>query len=149
MPYRFPYFPLPFVFGQCHACISLRVCVCARERQSNTPCPNLNATNRRCYDPPETMKRGVKSKMVTSGQCGSFFFFRFKRNGMEKRSEMCLSSEELGPRANVWLEVGWRKVKIRGQYSSFGTAAMSREQAGLCLGLGVPQIMVTTVACES
>src|SRR5271154_5540832 len=122
MPYRFPYFPLPFVFGQCHACISLRVCVCARERQSNTPCPNLNATNRRCYDPPETMKRGRKIKNGNERAMREFLFFQFKRNGMEK-SEMCLSSEELGPRAMFWLEVGWRKVKIRGQYSSFGTAA--------------------------
>jgi hypothetical protein len=65
-----------------------------------------------------------------------FLLLRFKRNGMEMRNVLVQRGAK--PSSNVWLEVGWRKVKIRGQRSSSGAAAMGREQAGLCLGFGVP-----------
>ena len=42
--------------------VSLGVCVCVCVRYRVNPCPNLNETNRRCYDPPETTKWGAKSK---------------------------------------------------------------------------------------
>src|ERR1700739_528317 len=91
---------------------------------------------------------GRKIKNGNERVMREFPFFRFKRNGMEKMRNVLV---QRGARSssNVWLEVGRRKVKIRGQCSSFGASAMGREQAGLCLGFRVPQIMVTTVVCES
>ena len=65
-------FPLLSLVSCVLPVLRLYVSLCVRERDRVKPrAPNPNATNRRCYDPPETMKRGTKSKMVMNGQCGS------------------------------------------------------------------------------
>src|ERR1700733_15076660 len=99
MLYPFPCFPLSC---QCYACISFCV-LCARERDRDRVKPrasNPNATNRRCYDPPETMRWGAKSKMVPNGRYGGlFFWFRFKQNGMEMQN--MLVQRGASPSSNV------------------------------------------------